>query len=261
LSVIALLSWHSVDSVKPYGASVTEVGNESAPIDIAGNHSALAGNVTEISLFSYTTTQSWQGYYGNVSGTIQLADSVDNVLYNWSVADPEGEVYATINGSVNWINIQCFNFTATGTLADDSGQRGGTSLYGHNESTMEIAYGINTTSDDVDGLNESFSIAGTHELGNGYTHDPFFTNNLQFTTGECPSAHLFSSGGVITDNQFQEVLLYSPDSQNIIFTAVLEQTSINGFDGNDHDFQMIVLEDGHGVDENPTMYYFYVELE
>ena len=34
-----------------------------------------------------------------------------------------------------------------------------------------------------------------------------------------------------------------------------------GFDDNPHDFQMIVLEDGHGTDTATDTYYFWVELE
>jgi hypothetical protein len=36
-----------------------------------------------------------------------------------------------------------------------------------------------------------------------------------------------------------------------------------GFDGYEHDFQMLVLEDGHaGASElTPTLYYFWVELQ
>jgi len=257
---VMIFTWNSVDSAIPYGANVTEITESSAQPDAASNNSALAGNVTELILFTYTTTQAWHGYYGNVSGTIQLADSSDNVLYNWSLASPEGEVYATINGSVVWQNIQCFNFTANGTYcAADLNNGGGTSECGMNESLLESAYGINHSSDDVDGVDESFSLDGSHELGGGFVHDEFMTNSKNFSSGECLSAHLFSSG-TITDNLFQEVLLYSPDSENIVFTAILDEDQ-QGFDGNYHDFQMIVLEDGHGTDSSPTVYYFYVEIE
>jgi len=242
----------------PFGASVTEEKTERAPADIAGNDSALAGNITELTIFAYSTTQSWQGYMGNISGVVQLADASDNVLYNWSLASPEGEIYASVNGSITWANIQCFNFSATGTMADDSAQRGATSLYGMNLTTLEATYGV--AWDDVDGVNETFSLAGTHESGGGFTHTLFYTNSLQFDAGECLSTHLFGNGGSVADASFEEVLLYDPEARAVVFTTLIDE-DVLGFDGRTHDFEMLVLEDGHGTNIATTTYFFYVELE
>jgi hypothetical protein len=173
------------------------------------------------------------------------------LLYNWSVASPEGEVYASTEGSVTWTHIQCFNFTATGTHASDSAQAGGTSRYGTNLSQLEAAYGI--IWDDKDGVNETFF------KNNG--HDLFYTNNLQFDEGECLSTKVFDSTGLGVDNHFEEVLLYDPDNQVVVFTSILDEESPAGFDDDYHDFEMLVLENGHGTDLSPTTYYFYVELE
>ena len=85
--------------------------------------------MTEINIFGYSPTQSWQGYFGNISGTVQLADSGDNVMYNWSLASPQGEIYASTSNSINWANVQCFNYTASATHADESGNGGTTNLY------------------------------------------------------------------------------------------------------------------------------------
>lgn len=242
----------------PFGASNTEVKTERSPIDSPSNDSALAGNVTELTITGFSVTQTWQGYFGNVSGTIQLADASDNIMYNWSLASPQGEVYASTNGSIGWTNIQCLNFTATGTYADDSAQRGATSLFGTNLTQLEASFNI--TFDDVDGVNESFSLTGTHESGGGFTHSLFYTNSLEFSAGECLSTHIRGNNGVIADANFEEVLLYDPDAQAVVFTTLLDE-DIVGFDGVSHDFEMLVLEDGHGVDTATTTYYFYVELE
>ncbi|MBD3252414.1 hypothetical protein GF386_01655 [Candidatus Pacearchaeota archaeon] len=257
--VICFLSVNTVMSVVPKGANYTEVKTENAPWHNPQDHDAYAGNVTELDITGYTITQNWQGYYGNVSGTIYLADASDNVLYNWSLASPEGEVYAANESSVTWTNIQCFNFTATGTYADDSSQRGATSFYGMNLSQLENSTDIEW--DDVDGVNETFSLAGTHESGDGLTHDLFYTNNLEFNAGECLSTHLFNHSGSGADSQFQEVLLYDPDNQVVVFTSILDEEDVSGFDNEYHDFEMLVLDDGHGTDLDPTIYYFYVELE
>ncbi|MFH1801966.1 MAG: hypothetical protein ABH864_00780 [archaeon] len=102
------------------GANVTKVWSESASSDEASNSSAFAGNITEIVVTAYSTTQSWQGYVGNVSGAVELADASGDVLYNWSAAQPDGEVYASTSSSISWRNIQCFNFTANGLYGNES---------------------------------------------------------------------------------------------------------------------------------------------
>lgn len=244
-----------VEAVVPFGASVVPQGSgQTAPADPAGSHAAIAGNVSEVDISGFTTTQSWQGYYGNISGTIQLADGNTNVLYNWNLTDASGEVLASTNDSLIWTNIQCFNFTALGTFADDSGNRGNTSQFGTNLSQLESNFNIN--SDDVDGVNETFNLT----IG-GDGHDRFFINNLEFSDSECQSTKLYSDSGGPIANQFEEVLLYEPDTRSVVFTALAEPTGVSGFDSASHDFEMIVLEDGHGTDTSTTTYYFYVELE
>lgn len=228
--MLFVLSVSLVFAVVPSGVTPVEVSDTAAPSDAAGTNPALAGNVTELTIFGYTNTQSWQGYYGNVSGTIQLADSSDNVMYNWSLADPEGEVYATVNTTVNWAGTACFNVT-------------------NNHLGLEGQYGI--ASDDVDGINETF---------NEYVHSEFYVNNIQILANSCNSIEVFSDDQASTAGQFEEVILEG-GSGEIIFTALLEETSVLGFDTNDHDFEMLVLEDGHGTDTATTTYYFYVELQ
>ena len=257
---LAVFSFSALLAVEPFGASgITSITNQTAPIDAAESHAAIACNITGLEIFAYSTTQSWQGYFGNVTGTIQLADSNDNVMYNWSLASPEGEIYASEEAAVTWTNIQCFNFTATNATGDESATRGGTSLVGLNLTEIENRYNIEA--DSVDGLDETFSLAGTHESGEGLVHDLFYTNNLEFHAGECLSTHIFDITGSATDSTFQEVLLYDPDNTALVFASILDEEDPTGFDGVSHDFQMLVLEDGHGTDIATRTYYFYVELE
>ncbi len=233
ISVLALtiLGLGLVSAVVPFGVeSIVEGPSTRAPEDIADSTPALAGNVTEISIFGYTITQAWQGYFGNVTGTIQLADSVDNVMYNWSLADPEGEVYASENGSINWVGTYCWDMNT-------------------NINSLEAAYGI--ASDDVDGIDETFNWA---------THSEFYVNNIQIPAGECNSTRIFDSTGTGVNENYEQVILEGGDGE-IIWTAIIEEAAINGFDGADHDFQMLVPEDGHGTDIATRPYYFYVELE
>ena len=252
-SIFIIILLKGVGAVVPFGANYTEINSTTAPADQPQGIPAQAGNVTELNIFGYTTTQSWQGYFGNVSGTIQLADAQDRVMYNWSLANPKGEIYASTNGSgIEWTNVQCFNFTATGTYQNEEGNGGTTNLYGTNLSILESMFNIDAS--DVDGVDETFTLIG---LG---THDKFYTANLEFGEGECPNTRIFSNAGTGEDDKFEEVLLYEPVSKSIIFASLLNQ-NVLGFDNRHHDFEMLVLEDGHGTDTSVTTYYFYVELQ
>ncbi len=218
-------------AVSPSGASsATEGASSSATVNAnPANATALAGNVTELTIIGDSTTQSWQGYYGNVSGSIQLADSNDHVMYNWSLAEPQGEVYSSTASSITWASIACYNVTAD---------------------SLGVETTFNIGANDADGLNETFSTKN---------HDAFYTNDIEFTENNCSSVQLFDSSNSSTDGSFEEVVLW--DTSALVFASILEDTSVNGFDGADHDFEMLVLDDGHSGNTDETTYYFYVELE
>jgi hypothetical protein len=239
------------ESIQPSGANVTEGSSSSATPDPPGSAQAQAGNVTELNLQGFSVTRSWQGYYGNVTGTITLGNSAGDVFYNWSVANPRGEVYASTNNTIQWQYAQCFNYTASGTFDDDTGNAGGTSQFGLNLTQLEEMFNI--PEDAVDGVDETFNIIG--EGG----HREFFTGSLQFEEGQCWSTELFDSTGG-PNGHFQQALLYEPETSSLIFTSLIEQ-SVAGFDGNLYDFQMLVLDDGRAGNTDTTTYYFYIELE
>lgn len=243
-----------VSAITPNGANITQVRTETANSSNAGSHQAQAGNVTELNIYGYSTTQSWQGYFGNISGAIQLTDANSKVMYNWSLANPAGEVYASTNSTINWGNIQCFNYTAKGNYSTSGETPGGVSLYGTNLTQLEARFWINST--DVDGVNETFNL-----LGGAGQHDEFYTANKRFAEGQCVSTRVFSSAGIGENNKFEEVLLYEPTTTSVIFASLIEPGSVAGFDGRDYDFEMLVLENGHDGDTGTTNYYFFVELE
>lgn len=206
---------------------------------------AYAGNITEVTITGTSTTQAWQGYAGNVTGTIQLADSGSHVLYNWSQVNPRGQIYASVNDSINWSDMQCFNFTATGAFGDDSGNVGATSKVGMNATQLNTAYGI--LIDDSDRVENTFT---------ANTHAEFYTNSLNFSLGECKNVKLFDSTGT---GSFDEALLYDPTTTSVVFTSLLKSDG-DGFDANTHDFEMLVLENGHSGNTDTTLYYFYMEI-
>jgi hypothetical protein len=241
----------------PFGANVTEFSTSIPIADNATYHDALAGNVTGINVMGYTTTETWQGYFGNVSGTIQLADSNDYVMYNWTQISPRGEIYASTNSTITWTNVMCFNYTAIASGAAETGigtsGPGGTEAFGTNLTGLEAQYGINSS--DVDGVNETFNFGGGLPGG----HHLFYTASRLFTEGECPTTQVYANTGPVAA-KFTEVLLYEPVTTSVIFTSLLENDMI-GFDTATHDFELMVLDNGHGTDTSTTRYYFFVEIE
>ena len=77
---------------------------------------AEAGNVTRIELFALAQTQTWQGFYGEIEGTITLDDAQNWTMYDWDMAEPQGEIYATptiIGGATSgWSTVHCLNYSA-----------------------------------------------------------------------------------------------------------------------------------------------------
>lgn len=231
LTVLLIFSAFSFVTAEPNGANHTEESNERAGASQAESHNASAGNITELTVIGISITQSWQGYFGNVSGAIELADADDNVMYNWSLASPSGEVYATMNDSVNWTSTAC------ATNATDT-------------PILEAYFGI--AGADVDGVDETFFASNDH--------DEFYVNNIQIAAGTCElSARIFGDTGAGVDTEFEEVILKA-GSGEYVFASILDK-DLEGFDSATHDFEMLVLEDGHDSDTDTTTYYFYVELE
>lgn len=195
---------------------------------------AIAGNVTELLIDNTQVTQGWQGYYGNVTGTIVLDDAASNSLYTWAAAG-EGEVYASRNFSIDWSSgqIVCLD---VGNISIEN---------------TELFPG--TSGDDVDNFTSTFSET---------THPAIIVGANSFTADECSySIATYVDDAVDADRTFNETLLFSKSHNGIIYTAILNDDS-DGFKNNDvsYDFQMIVGEDGHSGDTSTTTYYFYVEL-
>jgi hypothetical protein len=243
---------HGITGTGAMGVNVTNISSSHQNATPPGSLDAVAGNITEITTpEGWGITQAWAGYYGNVSGAIQLADSGNNILYNWTLSSPEGEVFASTNDSISWNDVQCFNFTSSGTYIDESGNGGTTNSHGTNITILETQYGIENN--DLDGVDETFYLLGVG------THNTFYVNANEFIEGECPNTRIFDSSGSGNDDNFEEILLYEPTTSSVIFASLLNE-DLPGFDSNPHDFEMIVLEDGHLTDTSTTLYYFYAVM-
>ena len=264
-------------------------------------NNASAGNVTHFNIVGKSMTQSWQGYAGNISGTISLEDSSGFVMYDWSLADPEGEIYATYMPTVDWTNgtITCWNWSYgfSGYGGTDADYVQLDELEGWDSSPDPSIYrgagqDLGMATDDVDGVNETFNYTWGAESGLGgsgwSTHSPFYVgislingscNNRNakscgaenWAKAPCPSVRTYGTNasgdlpGTKTENAtFEEVLLYSDggsDATRGVIYASILQSNVRGYNNKTWDFQMMVGEDGHDGDTKSTTYYFFVELE
>lgn len=230
--ILFLLAVMGIVSALPTGPEGTLTPISSSRYSTAAGKTlgAIAGNVTELNLNATSVTQTWQGYFGNITGRIVLGDSSNNTMYDWNLASPQGEIYATRKVTVPvWSSIQCAGLTEVD--AEDTA--------------------LGTTGAAADSVNKTFS--------NATSFTTFYVGSVTIDQGaqDCYATHLYNNTGVQSTN-FAQVLLY--DGADVVYTALLDQDAM-GFDGRTHDFQMIVGEDGHNGDTSTTPYYFYLELE
>jgi hypothetical protein len=227
---------------QPIGPDELEIVDSGRhPIGNAITKEAYAGNVTELTVSTVSSTLGWQGYFGDVSGTITLDDASNNTMYNWALANPAGEIYASLAAVSDWDLVSC-------------------------ATPLNISYHENTTyhfntypngtlraDQDVDGIEETFN--------NSFTGDFYVGSTRINSTSGCSAAYLFVNDAYDNAGTFTETLLYDATAQNLVFTSILQENSAVGFDSLNHDFQMLVAEDGHNGDETTTTYYFYVEIQ
>ncbi len=186
---------------------------------------ALAGNVTRLDINGLSITTSWQGYYGNISGNVILADAQNYSMYEWGNGTSiSGEVYASRNDTIDWANIQCANSTIIAAEESYLGQSSG----------------------DSDSVTNTF---------NSTSHPSFFVGTTNLTG--CPSTNAWTSGAQNASN-WHQILLADPNDK-VVYTTIIDHGA-TGFDGETHDFQLLVGENGKNGDTSTTTYYFYTEL-
>lgn len=224
IAIICISTFYAV-LADPNGPTAIGVGQSSrGVIDPAKTVSAQAGNVTELNINATSITKAWQGYYGNISGTLTLDNANNWTMYDWRMITPSGKIYSTRNNTaINWGSVICANDANI---------------------TAEDAYMQNTNA--ADAINETF----TKTSSSFYVGDNLING--------CPATFTYVND-TNQSSQFQEAILLDPTKNALIFTALIENKKI-GFDNRSHDFQMIVPEYGRNGDVATTPYYFYVEL-
>jgi len=187
---------------------------------------AEAGNVTELFIDANSITTAWQGYYGNISGSIILADAQGNNFYVWNGSTASGEVYASRNDTVDWTTINCTN--STGVAAEN--------LY------------LDRTDTSPDSVNNTFITT---------SHPPLVVGTR--TLNGCFSTRAYGPTGPGGDD-FWNVLLSDGDGAGkTVYATIINRTTLS-YRNLPTDFELLVGVNGNATSPSTIPYYFYVEL-
>ncbi|PXF62093.1 MAG: hypothetical protein C4B59_00300 [Candidatus Methanogaster sp.] len=203
---------------------VANVSRQALYPGVGGTDSAKGGFVTEMDLDGTSRTTRWQGYYGNVSGSIALADSQGHTMFSWAWNATEGgEVFATTNSSIPpWTGLT--NNSTTQFLNEIDADWGWT-----NDPVDDAGATLNATTN-VNIADDSYQIAAT-------------------TAGALqPYDSQWQCGAVATANPNER--------DDFVFVGII-QDGKTSFASGSADYEMIVPtpDDGSAV-----TYYFYMEL-
>ena len=214
----------------PSGPTITFISNETKQPSAARMINTTGGSITTMMLNATTQNPRWKAYVGNVTGSLTLDDANDNTIFDWTLTNVIGEIYATrASGNINWTGTNCSNSTHIS-----------------NEN-----FALNHTNKD-DNITKTF---------NSQSHNGFFAGTREILANTCSSVRTYVNS-TSQSARFEEVILYdgtNASNGNIIYATPLEQDSY-GFDNSTYDFQMIVPENGLATWASSTAYYFYVEL-
>ncbi len=241
----------------PDGPNITTSNTSRRTLDASAQYPAYAGNVTMLTISGISISQTWQGYYGNVTGMINLENGANEVFYSWDLVYPTGEVYASEAASINWTaeNLDCYQF--------DMGRESVTYLsLPEYEGWVEAqpAYdGFELTETSPDGIDETFTNATNVGHTSFYAGVKFFNGSTSGGHVACPSTRTYNASGVA--GTFEEAIIYATSNQRPVYAAIILPYGGKGFDGRTWNFQMLVPEKGRGGDTSTTPYYFYMELE
>lgn len=188
--------------------------------------SAQGGNITTLSISTRSQTKNWQGFVGNITGSIILEDASNSSLYAWNLTNISGEIYASRNGTIDWSYISVQNDCEVDEELTGKGSDRVSKTFSPSANTVNFSVGTIQ-------INSSTSCAVL----------PFVNNSKQKTT-----------------NLFENILLTrgtTPNGNQSIYVGILEN-GVHGYDGQVYNFQILVpVNKTSGF----TTYYIYAEIE
>ncbi|MCK4670722.1 MAG: hypothetical protein KAT43_05975 [Nanoarchaeota archaeon] len=207
----------------PVLAGITNVTHETYT-GTGGTTNATGGYIANRDLLVQSQTNAWQGYYGQITGNLSLADASGDVMYAWTSVTIEGEVFASRSNSVVWTSIAAYNGT------------------GVNMSNCTVEETITGTGSDR--VNKTFT------AGTGPRASTNIANQVIAVNSAC-ATETYVSGAQVSD-VWEEYIL--TDGTNYVWASEINDSG-TAFDGNTEDFQLIVP-----ANTTTLTYYLYVEL-
>jgi len=172
------------------GATVTPGTPETWSGPSPGSTTAEGGNITEVNMSGVSQTIHWQGFWGQVSGSIALKDASNNTMYNWTVATVSGNVYTSNDSTgITWSNLMegddsdCDNIVGTG--ADSC-----TNTFGPSTKTFTVAGSDITTVPIV----QTFNYTGSGTFDEGILEDSGGSGPWVYVATIYNNANTFKNG-------------------------------------------------------------------
>jgi hypothetical protein len=209
------------DGVVNYTILKTETRNKTTPVNIT----AYGGNITWLRIDATQQTKRWQGFVGNMSGSLVLDDAANNTMYSWNLSNVTGEIYASTNCSLDWNLVSPQNDCSIDNYITGTGSDSASKTYtpSSNSNTYQILSMV---------INAS-STCAAYPYVNSSAQSTFFENII-----------LAAGANASTTNQ-------------TIYAATIDgATEPNGFNGEQFDYQMLVPANG----TTGTVYCLYAEI-
>lgn len=228
LFVLIAALFFSTSIAEPIGPQIIWNATENVTPQSALEYTTAGGSFTTLVLNATMQTPRWKAYVGNVTGALTLDDANYYSIYDWSLTDINGEIYASRNNSIVWSSVQCVQDTT---------------LF------AEQAY-LNISNTTADSINATF---------NETVHQGFYVGTQPISNSSCRSLVTYVNGSkqaISESAPFQEILLEDQDNK-LVYATILETDTL-GFNNRTFDFQMIVPEDQFETVGTP--YYFWAEI-
>jgi len=224
--LVFLLSMSFVTSL-PAAPVITYYSNTTYASGIVNRSMDAKGTITTVVLTAAQQDYKWKAYVGNVSGTLALSDVNGKAIYDWTSGTPAGQVYVSRFSNINWNNIACASQASIDT-----------------EET-----GISMATNIKDNINSTF---------NATNHGPFIVGTVPISGCRSTATYLNGASQPMNNAVFQEILLRDTATNNLVYTGIINATTL-GFDNvHRYDFQIIVGENESAT--IPSTYFFWVEL-
>lgn len=106
IAALMVLAGIAIAAGAPGGATTTTVSSSRGTGTTSQTANLTGGNVTAVNITGQQITGRWGGFYGNISGGIQLADASSNLFYKWTVTNYTGAYVYAANATVTgWASL------------------------------------------------------------------------------------------------------------------------------------------------------------